>query len=105
MKSLSKRRTLPGAGLAEIFGSPSGAQRQETFSCVDPVSWLAVTVMVPVAVFLFLALTWTVALCPASSVPCAGETVSVGGDCACQVKEELPRFLTVSVAIALSAHT
>ena len=79
---------------------PPGAQRQETLSCVDTVSWLATTVMVPIAIFLFLALTWTAALCPAASVPCAGETMSVGGDCACQVKEELPRFLTVSVAVA-----
>jgi hypothetical protein len=81
-------------------GRHLGGQRQETLSCVDRLSWLAITVMVPAAVFLFLALTWTAALCPASSVPCTGETVSVGGGCACQVREELPRFLTVSVAVA-----
>src|SRR5262249_48886461 len=78
-----------------------GAQRQVTLSCVDTVPWLAVTMIVPAAVFLFLALTWTAALCPTSSVPCVGETVSVGGGCACQLREELPIFLTVSVAVAL----
>jgi hypothetical protein len=78
----------------------SAAQRQDTFSSVETWSWLAITVMVPDAFFLLTAFTWTVALCPACKTPWAGETVSVGGGCACQVREETPVFLRVSVAVA-----
>ena len=42
--------------IAEIT-SLAGAQRQETFACVDTVPWLAVTVIVPVTIFLPLLLT------------------------------------------------
>src|SRR5262245_29062429 len=55
--------------------------------------------MVPDGVFLFAALTWMVALCPACRAPCVGESVSIGGGCACQVKEEAPTFLSVTVPV------
>ena len=78
----------------------SAVQRQDTFSSVETLLWLAITVMVPDAVFLLTALTWTVALSPAWRAPWAGEMVSVGGGCACQVKGEAPVFLMVIVAVA-----
>ena len=56
--------------------------------------------MVPETVFLFTVLTSTFVLCPACSAPCAGETVRVGGGCACQVRGNALTFLRVRVAVA-----
>lgn len=73
--------------------------RQETDEVEETPPLVAVTVMVPVGVFRWSAVTRAVALCPLESVPRVGETLSGPCGFACHVSEVVPLLVMVRVAV------